>query len=100
MQGARNVTDGFLVQWNRDENSVAKAMSGLGRAAWSSFDFDMQTSGLNGITNGMIDRTALATTAGEVNQPFNMYGNVSNGMSERELETKVRRWIRDENRKR
>ena len=67
----------------------------------SSFDFDFNTSGLEGVAAGMVDRTALATAGNsQVNQPFNMYGNVTNGMTERELETKVRRWIRDENRKR
>ena len=67
----------------------------------STFDFDFNTSGLEGVAAGMVDRTALATAGNsQVNQPFNMYGNVTNGMTERELETKVRRWIRDENRKR
>lgn len=66
----------------------------------TSFDVDMATSGLNGVANGMLDRTALATAGAEYNQPFNMYGNVQNGMDVKQLETQVRRWIRDENRKR
>jgi uncharacterized protein YfkK (UPF0435 family) len=66
----------------------------------STFDFDIQSNDLEGVTNNMLDHAALATAGANVNQPFNMYGNVNNGMSERELETKVRRWIKDENRKR
>ena len=66
----------------------------------TSFDVDMATNGLESVGSSMLDRTALATAGAQVNQPFNMYGSVNTGMNERELETKVRRWIRDENRKR
>ena len=66
----------------------------------TSFDFDFGSSGLESVGAGMLDKTALATAGAEYNQPFNMYGNVTNGMDVKQLETQVRRWIRDENRKR
>lgn len=67
----------------------------------NTFDVDMATAGLQNVGGNMIDHAALATAGNsQVNQPFNMYGNVSNGMSERELEAKVRRWIKEENRRR
>ena len=66
----------------------------------TSFDVDMATNGLESVGSSMLDRTALATAGAQVNQPFNMYGSVNTGMNERELETKVRRWIQEENRRR
>lgn len=35
MQGAKNVTDGLLVQWNRDQDVLANAAASLGQAAYS-----------------------------------------------------------------
>ena len=80
---------------------IHTAMKDFGRFLdQTSFNVDMAVSGASSIGNSMLDRTALATAGAEYNQPFNMYGNVQNGMDVKQLETQVRRWIRDENRKR
>jgi hypothetical protein len=59
------------------------------------FDIDMAVNGIEAIGQSMLDRTALAAGPAQISQPFNMYGNVTNGMDEQILKSQVQRWVAD-----